>query len=111
MSVDPNVDNISVRKVDEDSESVHEAEGPEVSRNEYLHQGGWQNVDHPLHELEFVQNEMHSFHLDQEHLDHRQCTTCKEAWPTRQKYTFVTGARETRNHPINLVRRMTWTQE
>jgi hypothetical protein len=55
-----------------------------VSRNEYLHEGGWQNVDNPLHELEFVQNEMYSFHLDQEHLEHRQCTTCKEAWPTRQ---------------------------
>jgi hypothetical protein len=26
---------------------------------------------------------MHSFHLDQEHLEHRQCTMCKEAWPTR----------------------------
>ena len=33
-------------------------------RNEYLHEGGWQNVDNPLHEQEFVQNEMHSFHLD-----------------------------------------------
>ncbi|CAB4032530.1 ATP-dependent DNA helicase PIF1 [Paramuricea clavata] len=85
MSVDPNVDiPVSVPKADEDSESVHEAEGPEVSRNEYLHEGGWQNVDNPLHELEFVQNEIHSFHLDQEHLEHRQCTMCKEAWPTRQ---------------------------
>ncbi|CAB3985569.1 Hypothetical predicted protein [Paramuricea clavata] len=83
MSVDPTVD-ISVPKADEDSESVHEAEGPRVSRNEYLHEGGWQNVDNLLHELEFVQNEMHSFHLDQEHLEHRQCTMCKEAWPTRQ---------------------------
>ena len=83
MSVDPTVD-ISVPEADEDSEFVHEAEGPEVSRNEYLHEGGWQNVDNPLHELEFVQNEMHSFHLDQEHLEHRQCTMCKEAWPTRQ---------------------------
>ncbi|CAB3983695.1 Hypothetical predicted protein [Paramuricea clavata] len=85
MSVDPNVDiPVSVPKADEDSVSVHEAEGPGVSKNEYLHEGGWQNVDNPLHELEFVQNEMHSFHLDQEHLEHRQCTICKEAWPTRQ---------------------------
>ena len=83
MSVDPTVD-ISVPEADEDNESVHEAEGPGVSKNEYLHEGGWQNVDNPLHELEFVQNEMHSFHLDQEHLEHRQCTMCKEAWPTRQ---------------------------
>ncbi|CAB4033970.1 Hypothetical predicted protein, partial [Paramuricea clavata] len=83
MSVDPTVD-ISVLEADKDNESVHEAEGPGVSRNEYLHEGGWQNVDNPLHELEFVQNEMNSFHLDQEHLEHRQCTMCKEAWPTRQ---------------------------
>ncbi len=83
MSVDPTVD-ISVSEADKNSESVHEAEGPEVSRNEYLHEGGWQNIDNPLHELEFVQNEMHSFHLDQEHLEHRQCTICKETWPTRQ---------------------------
>ena len=40
MSVDPTVD-ISVPEADEDSESVHEAEGPEVSRNEYLHEGTW----------------------------------------------------------------------
>ena len=58
-----------------------------MSRNEYLHQGGWQNVAHPLHEQEFVLNEMHSFHLEQEHLEHRQCTVCKEAWPTRQNLT------------------------
>ncbi|CAB4021501.1 Hypothetical predicted protein [Paramuricea clavata] len=71
MSVDlATVDISSVLEADKDNESVHEAEGPGVSRNEYLHEGGWQNVDNPLHELEFVQNEMHSFHLDQEHLEH-----------------------------------------
>ena len=107
----------SVSEGDEDSESAHEAEG--VSKIEYLHEGDCQNVDNPLHELEFIQNdrEMHSFHLAQEHLEHRQCTICKEAWPTRQnlasdqKYSFVTGVNETRNHPRNLVPRMTWTQE
>ena len=67
---------------EEGEESVPEPQG--VSKNEYLHEGGWQNVDNPLHEQEFVQNEMHSFHLDQERLEHRQCTICKEAWPTRQ---------------------------
>jgi ATPase subunit of ABC transporter with duplicated ATPase domains len=44
MSVDPTVD-IYVPEADEDSESVHEAGGAEVSRNEYLHEGGWQNID------------------------------------------------------------------
>ncbi len=44
----------------------------------------------PLYEQEFVQNEMHSFHLDQERLEHGQCTICKEAWPTRQNLTTYT---------------------
>ena len=73
---------VSVPEEGEESGSVPEPQG--VSKNEYLHEGGWQNADSPLHEQEFVQNEMHSFHLDQEHLEHRQCTVCKEAWPTRQ---------------------------
>ena len=72
----------SVPEEGEESGSVPEPQG--VSKNEYLHEGGWQNVDNPLHEQEFVQNEMHRFHLDQERLEHRQCTVCKEAWPTRQ---------------------------
>ena len=67
-----------------EEESVSDIEPQGVSKNEYLHEGGWQNADSSLHEQEFVQNEMHSFHLDQERLEHRQCTTCKEAWPTRQ---------------------------
>ncbi len=72
----------SVPEEGKQSGSVPEPQG--VSKNEYLHEGGWQNVDNPLHEQEFVQNEMHSFHLDQEHLEHRQCTICKEAWLTQQ---------------------------
>ena len=72
----------SVPEEGEESGSVPEPQG--VSKHEYLHQGGWQNVDNPFHEQEFVQNEMHSFHLDQERLEHRQCTICKEAWPKRQ---------------------------
>ena len=47
--------------------------------DQYLREGGWQNVNRPFHEQEFVQNEMHSFYLDQEDLEHRQCTICKEA--------------------------------
>ena len=75
---------MSVHEAEDEAMSVHEAGGPGMSKDEYLHEGCWQNVDNPLHELEFVRNEMHSFHLDQERLQHRQCTTCKEAWPTRQ---------------------------
>lgn len=60
------------------------------SRDEYLHQGSWQNVDNPLHEQEFEQNEMYHFYLDQEHLEHRQCNFCKKAWPTRQNLAAET---------------------
>ena len=75
---------MSVQEADHEKMSLHESEGPGMSKDKYLHEGGSQNVDNPLHELEFVRNEMHSFHLDQERLQHRQCTTCKEAWPTWQ---------------------------
>ena len=67
---------MSVQEAEDEDMSVHEAEGPAMSKDEYLHESGWQNVDNPLHELDFVRNEMHSFHLDQERLQHRQCTTC-----------------------------------
>ena len=83
ISVNPVIE-MSVHEAEDEAISVHEAGGAGMSKDEYLHEGGWQNVDNPLHELEFVRNEMHSFHLDQERLQHRQCTTCKEAWPTQQ---------------------------
>ena len=53
VSVNQKIDR-SVPEADEEGMSVHEAGCPVVSRNEYLHQGGWQNVDNPLHEQEFV---------------------------------------------------------
>lgn len=73
----------------EDNYNTNEENNDHVidDRSAYLHEGCWQNADSPLHEQEFVQNEMHSFHLDQERLEHRQCTICKEAWPTRQNLT------------------------
>ena len=54
------------------------------SREEYLHQGGWEDTENPLHEQEWVRNEMVSFHSSQEQLQHRQCTIFKETWPTKQ---------------------------
>ena len=72
MSVNQNIGR-SVPEADEEGMSVHEAGSPVESRNEYLP---------PLHEQEFVLNEMHSFHLE-----HRQCIVCNEAWPTRQNLT------------------------
>ena len=62
--------------------SVEEAQAS--SHKEYLHQGGWQDVDNPLYEQEWVKNEMNRFHSRQEMLQHRQCTVCKETWPTKQ---------------------------
>ena len=54
------------------------------SHEEYLHQRGWEDTENPLHEQEWVRNEMGSFHSSQEQLQHRQCTVCKETWPTKQ---------------------------
>ena len=54
------------------------------SREQYLHQSGWEDTENPLHEQEWVRNEMGSFHSSQEMLEHRQCTICKETWPTKQ---------------------------
>ena len=54
------------------------------SREEYLQQGGWEDAENPLHEQEWVRNEMGSFHSSQEQLQHHQCTVCKETWPTKQ---------------------------
>ena len=54
------------------------------SCEEYLHQGGWEDTENPLHEQEWVRNEMGSFHSIQEQLQHRQCSVCKETWPTKQ---------------------------
>ena len=61
---------MSVQEADHENMSLHEAEGPGMSKDEYLHESGWQNAENPLHELEFVRNEMHSFHLNQEPLQH-----------------------------------------
>ena len=70
---------MSVQEAEDENMSVHEAEGLAISKVEYLYE-----CCNPLYELEYVRNEIHSFHLDQERLQHRQCTTCKEAWSTRQ---------------------------
>ena len=56
------------------------------SRKEYLHQGGWEDTENPFHKQERVRNEMDSFHSSQEQLHHRQCTVCKETWPTQAEF-------------------------
>ena len=108
---------MSVHEAEDEAMSVHEAGGEGMSKDEYLHEGGWQNVDNPLHELEFVRNEMHSFHLGQERLQHRQCTTWPPTWLGQLsrmwhlKCTFATVVKGTRNLQRSLVRGMIWTQE
>ena len=34
-----------------------------------------------------MKNEMNRFHSSQRMLQHRQCTVCKETWPTKQNLT------------------------
>ena len=66
---------MSVQEADHEKMYLHESEG----YTEYLHESGWQNTENHLHELEFLRNEMHSFHLDEERLQHRQCTLADSA--------------------------------
>ena len=50
---------------------------------EYL-LNGWQTAEQPLHQQQWVQDEMAKFHSSINSLEHRQRVTCKEAWPTKQ---------------------------
>ena len=74
------------------------------SREQYLHQGGWEDTENPLHEQECVRNEMGILYSSQEMLEHRQCTICKETWSTKQNLSkilqgmYAIDAPEIRNH-------------
>ena len=107
----------SIYEIHEEGICLEEAEGPGVTKNEYLHNSGWQNVNNPMHmhELEYVKNEMQNFHSDQEHLAHRQCIRFvkkhgqhDKTW--QQKHIFATEVRGIRKCQKNLVLRTTWIQ-
>ena len=51
-------------------------------------ENGWRNAEQPLHEQQWVQTEMANFHRAMNKLEHRQCVTCKEAWPTNNGLTL-----------------------
>ena len=55
------------------------------SRNEYL-ANAWRTADQPLHQQQWVQSEMAKFHDTMNSLEHRQCVTCKETWPSKQRF-------------------------
>ena len=57
------------------------------NRDSYL-SNGWRNAEQPLHEQQWVQTEMANFHRAMNKLEHRQCVTCKEAWPTNNGLTL-----------------------
>ena len=44
----------------------------------------WRTAEQPLPKQQWVQNEMAKFHSSINSLEHRQCVTCKETWPTKQ---------------------------
>lgn len=44
----------------------------------------WRTAEQPLHKQQWVQNEIAKFHSSINSLEHRQCVTCKETWPTKQ---------------------------
>ena len=55
----------------------------ELNRDDYL-SNGWRDPDQPLHQQQWVQNEMEHFHTTMNSFQHQQCITCKETWPTKQ---------------------------
>ena len=46
-------------------------------------------AEQPLHQQQWVQDEMAKFHSSINSLEHRQCVTCKEAWPTKQGFSLA----------------------
>ena len=55
------------------------------TRNEYL-ANPWRTADQPLHQQQWVQSEMAKFHDTRNSLEHRQCVTCNETWPSKQRF-------------------------
>ena len=58
------------------------------TREQYL-SNRWKTAEQPLHQQQWVQNEMAKFHSSINSLEHRECVTCKEAWPTKQGLTLA----------------------
>ena len=58
------------------------------TRDQYL-SNGWRTAEQPLRQQQWVQNEMAKFHSSINSLEHRECVTCKEAWPTKQGLTLA----------------------
>ena len=54
-----------------------------ITKNQYLHQGGWTESGEKLHKQLWVQEEMMTFHKKQTLWEHRLCTVCHDLWPTR----------------------------
>ena len=54
---------------------------PQLTRHEYLYEGGWANPDQHLHQQLWCTNQMNTFHSKQNDLQLQHCTVCKECWP------------------------------
>ena len=57
------------------------------NRDSYL-SNGWRKAEQLSHEQQWVQTAMANFHRTMNKLEHRQCVTCKEAWPTNNGLTL-----------------------
>ncbi len=47
-----------------------------VTKQQYLHEEGWQNPEHELHCQPWVKETMDHFHLKQIKWEHQLCTVC-----------------------------------
>ena len=68
------------------NERRHEIHDDRNTRNEYL-ANAWRTADQPLHQQQWAQSEMAKFHDTMNSLVHRQCVTCKETWPAKERFT------------------------
>ena len=76
--------NDAVRRNDRQQELHH----MQNTHEQYL-SNGWRTAEQPLHQQQWVENEMTKFHGSINSLEHRQYVTCKEAWPTKQGLTLA----------------------
>lgn len=58
-----------------------------TTRARYLHEDGWTDSQHPLHQETWVGAAMTAFQDKQQKWTHRLCEVCHETWPTRVSLT------------------------
>ena len=79
-------------------------------RQGYLHNRRWVDPEQPMHQQEWLQEQMAAFHLYKDSLQHQQCKLRKETWPATQRQSVDSNYTCTRcrRHADCSQLRMTW---